>query len=58
MELKAGSAIRPGTKVTITIEATVIQAFEGTATHVAYGEDNEFMLVIRPGTDGVTISAA
>jgi hypothetical protein len=56
MELRAGSAITPGTKVTVTIEATVIQAYEGTATHLVYGEDAE--LVIRPGEFGITIKTA
>jgi multidrug resistance efflux pump len=58
MELKAGSAIRPGTKVTITIEATVMQAYEGTATHLSYGDDNESALIIRSGESGVTIRTA
>jgi hypothetical protein len=58
MRLEAGSAIRPGTKVTVTIEATVMQAFEGTAVHLSYGEDNESTLVIRPGESGVTITTA
>jgi hypothetical protein len=58
MEIKAGSAIRPGTKVVITIEATVMQAFEGTATHLSYGEDGESALIIRADTPGVTIRTA
>jgi hypothetical protein len=58
MELKAGSAITPGTKVIITIEAAVMQAYEGTATHIFYGEDAEHTLIIRPGTPGVTIRTA
>jgi hypothetical protein len=48
--------IQPGTKVTITIEATVMQAFDGMAVHVAYGDDNEDTLTIRPGTPGVAIT--
>ena len=55
--MKAGDAIRPGTKVTITIEATVIQAYEGTATHIVYGdwrgEGRE--LILHPDEPGVTI---
>jgi hypothetical protein len=47
--------IQPGTKVTITIEATVMQAFDGGAVHVAYGADSECTLAIRPGTPGVAI---
>lgn len=49
-----------GTKVLITIEATVMQAFDGTPVHVAYGEDNEHAMVITQFDlrNGVTIRTA
>jgi hypothetical protein len=56
MELKADSAITPGTKVIITIEATVMQAYEGTATHLSYGDEST--LIVRSGEPGVTIRTA
>ncbi len=50
--------IQPGTKVTITIEATVMQAYEGQAVHVMYGDGNESYLIIKPHDigQGVTIA--
>lgn len=53
--------IQPGTKVIITIEATVMQAHGGsTAVDVAYGEDNEHLLALTAFDlrSGVTIGTA
>ena len=47
--------LQPGTKVTITIEATIIQAYPGTATHVIYGDERA--LIIHDSEPGVTITA-
>jgi hypothetical protein len=48
------SEIKPGSKVTITIEATIIQTITG-PVHIVYGDGHE--LVIRPGEPGVSITA-
>jgi hypothetical protein len=48
--------IQPGMKVTVTIEATIVQAFDGAPVYVSYG--NGQTLAIRPGEPGVTIKAA
>jgi hypothetical protein len=53
-------AIAPGTKVVITIEATVMQAFDGSPVHVSYGEGNENTMVITQFDlrNGVTVRTA
>lgn len=50
----------PGTKVVITIEATVVQDIEGGPIHVTYGEDGEHMIAITQFDlrNGVTIRTA
>jgi hypothetical protein len=60
MELKPGSEIEPGTKVLITIEATVVHAIEDGPVHVTYGEDGEHMIAITrfDQRNGVTIRTA
>jgi hypothetical protein len=48
--------LKPGMKVTVTIEATVIQAYAGTPTHVVYGDERT--LVIHHDEPGVTVTIA
>lgn len=52
--------IQPGTKVTLTIEATFLTENNGGYVHVAYGKDNEHTMVITPFDlrNGVTVTAA
>jgi hypothetical protein len=50
--------IQPGTKVTITIEATVMQARDGGPVFAAYGNGNEHMLELRADAPGVVITPA
>lgn len=41
-------SIQPGTRVTVTIEATFLQENNGGYVHLAYGRDGEHALTLTP----------
>jgi hypothetical protein len=52
--------MKPGARVTVTIEATIIQAFPGSAVHVRYDEDQTFIILphqIREGSVAISPAA-